>query len=202
MKIAVALLSVLALAGCVAAPPPGPSDSDLAAFNEHLLDETWARTGLADTAERPDVSDGAALDEGEWSDALADCMVDGGITSFGTSYSPDLGFSYIPADGTTEVAAEDKLLFYACVARHPMVPGGYFEALTDEQLDYVYDYYQTTLVPCMILNGFAPTAAPSRVEFHAIAGQWNPYYAVDVGLGGEQYEEIQRTCGPERPQLY
>ena len=83
-----------------------------------------------------------------------------------------------------------------------MIPGGFYEVLTDDQLNYIYDYYKKTLVPCMIMNGFTPTTAPTRTEFLALAGQWSPYYSVDVGLGPVQYEQVERVCGPERPELY
>ena len=198
---AVALVA-LTLSGCVAAPPPGPSGDELAAFNQHLLDETWANTGLEGVAERPEVSPGAALEESEWSASMAGCMAAGGIPSFGTNYSSDIGFVFVPVGGSPEASTAVQLLFYDCVARHPMIPGGTFEVLSDEQLDYIYDYYKKTLVPCMIMNGFRPTTAPTRVEFLAIAGQWSPYYSVDVGISSAQYEDIERICGPERPEVY
>jgi len=198
---AVALVA-LSLSGCVAEPPPGPSGDDVTAFNQRLLDETWANTGLEGIAERPEVSPGAALDESEWSTSMAACMNDGGVTSFGTGYSPDTGFEFVPVNGSQDVSTAVQLLFYDCIARHPMIPSGLFEVLSDEQLNYIYDYYKKTLVPCMIMNGFTPTTAPTRVEFLAIAGQWSPYYSVDVGISGTQYEDIERICGPERPELY
>ena len=198
---AVALVA-LSLSGCVAEPPPGPSDEDVAAFNQRLLDETWANTGLEGRAERPEVSQGAALDEDEWSTSMAACMADGGIPSFGTSYSAEAGFEFVAANGSQDVTDAVQLQFYDCIARHPMIPGGFYEVLTDDQLNYIYDYYKKTLVPCMIMNGFTPTTAPTRVEFLAIAGQWSPYYSVDVGISSAQYEDIERICGPERPELY
>ena len=198
---AVALVA-LTLCGCVAEPPPGMSEADLADFNEGVLDKTWQRTGLDGAEERPEAGEGDPLSEQDWYTAMGECMNDGGVASFGTSYSPATGFEYVDGSGLQRANDAVQLLFYGCVARHPMIPGDNIVPLTDEQLDYIYDYYQRSLVPCMIMNGYTPSAAPTRVEFRAIAGQWSPYYSVDVGITGTQFDEIVRICGPERPELY
>jgi hypothetical protein len=54
----------------------------------------------------------------------------------------------------------------------------------------------------MVMKGFTPSSAPSRLEFHELTGHWSPYYAVDAGLTPQQYDEIELSCGPERPRLY
>ena len=194
---AIALAALLLLAGCVATPPPGPSADEVEAFNERMLDLTWKGTGLS--GERPVVNRTEALVMNEWIDATFACMSQSGIGDFSLSYGPDQGYALFGSDGGG-VSAADQLAFYECAAARSVLVTD--ELLSNAQLDYIYDYYLRSLVPCMVMNGFRPTMAPTRIEFHAIAGQWSPYYSVDVGLSGVQYEQIESVCGAERPELY
>ncbi len=201
-RIAVVALVALSLCGCVAVPPPGPTDADIADFNQTLLDRTWARTGLDGIADRPEASAGKPLDEDSWSRAMGECMSDKGITSFGTSYSAEAGFEFVQVSGAEAPTIADQFIFYSCVAAHPLVPSRMFEALSDEQLDYIYDYYQSWLIPCAVMQGYSFSDVPTRTEFKALAGQWSPYYSVDIAISGADYEELERVCGAERPSLY
>ena len=200
MRIAVAVVGVLALAGCVVVPPPGPTDAAVAEYNAVMLDKSWANTGLDGAVQRPAAGSGAPLPRLEWFDATFACMANSGIGGLSVGYTSADGYTLYGNNGPTDFEPNQQLAFYRCAAEHPVNPEA--ELLTDDQLNYIYDYYLQALVPCMVLNGFPPSTAPTRVEFFALAGQWSPYYSVDVGLSGIQYEEIEQTCGPERPQLY
>lgn len=200
MRIAVALVGVLALAGCVAAPPPGASESEISALQERSLEQTWERTGL--DGDPPAVEPGPAVASDAWGQTVYDCVLQQGFVLRGFEWSPDHGAS-LGADSGNDV--DDPGLqraFYECIAANPRAIDEHTIALTDAQLDYIYDYYLKSLVPCMVLNGFTPSTAPTREEFLAIRGQWSPYYSVDVGLSSIQFDQIEQTCGPERPQLY
>jgi len=197
-RLAALVAMALLLAGCVAVPPPGPSEAEIAEYNAELLDLTWAATGLEGVVDRPATGSGRPLQSAAWFDATFACMSAQGIGNLAITSSSESGFELYGA----WTDADDQLAFYRCAAANPIDPAGSLEVLTDDQLDYIYDYYLQSLVPCMVLNGFAPTSAPTRVEFHALAGQWSPYYSVDVGLGRVQYEEIESICGAERPLLY
>jgi len=200
MKFGLVLAAMLVLTGCVAVPPPGPTESEVAAVQEHALQQTWQRTGLP--GDPPEVTPGPAIEGDAWGQAVFSCVQQEGFEMTSMEWSPDSGGALMTNNADTVDDPAIQRAFYECVAANPRAFDERDYALTEAQLDYIYDYYQSWLVPCMIMNGFTPSAAPSRVEFHALAGQWYPYYAVDVGLGSVQYEEIERICGAERPQLY
>lgn len=75
--------------------------------------------------------------------------------------------------------------------------GGYFSAA---QLDYVYDYFQDSLVPCLQLQGLNVGYAPSRAEFATAAGwiMWDPYSELGAAVPPSRSEEIRSRC-PEYP---
>jgi hypothetical protein len=191
------------LSGCVAVPPPQPSDDDaIAAFNESMLSMTWQNTGLDTITERPRFQQGPALEQSPWLDATFACMTEQGLGNYGLGFSPGSGFELYGPDSSTAQDPSDLLAFYTCVAANALVPDEGFSALSDEQLDYIYDYYQDWLVPCVIMQGYHFTDVPSRIEFRALGGQWRPFYSVDISISGADYEELERLCGAERPQLY
>ena len=200
MKFGLVLAAVLVLTGCVAVPPPGPSDDEIAATQQHFLDKTWASTGLG--GDQPVVEAAPPVASDVWAETLFTCVRQLGFQPEGVQYSLESGAELLSGNSEPVDDPDLQRAFYQCVAANPRIPDERERPLSEEQLDFIYDYYQSWLVPCMIMNGFTPSAAPTRVEFHALAGQWNPYYAVDVGLGGVEYEELERICGAERPQLY
>lgn len=75
--------------------------------------------------------------------------------------------------------------------------GGYFSAA---QLDYVYDYFQDSLVPCLQLQGLDVGFAPSRADFATSAGwiQWDPYSELGAAVPPSRSAEIRARC-PEYP---
>ena len=197
-RFAAVVASALVLAGCVAVPPAGPSESEIAAVRASSLAQTWARTGLPGSP--PTVEAGPVLDNDTWGQAVFDCVTQQGFTIQSFEWSSDEGAALSTASGGASIDPEMQRAFYECIAAHPRALDD--DQLTDDQLNYIYDYYLKTLVPCMVLNGFTPTTAPTRVEFLAIDGQWSPYYSVDVGISAVQYEQLEQICGPQRPQLY
>lgn len=199
VRIAAVALVALSLSGCVAEPPPGPSPDAISAHRAEILEKTWANTGL--TGEAPTAETQVASTEMEWIEAISGCLAEGGVMASGWSFGSDEGYALLEQSGGGVDDPAAQRVFYVCVATYA-APNETDAVLSDAQLNYIYDYYVSTLVPCMIMNGFTPTTAPTRVEFLALAGQWNPYYSVDVGLGPVQYEQIERICGAERPELY
>lgn len=195
-----AALVALSLSGCVAEPPPGPSDAEVAAMREHELDQTWARTGLA--GDRPAVEAGSPVDSEAWGQAIYDCVQQRGFVMQAMEWSTDSGAAVATNSGDTVDDPELQRAFYECVAATPRAFDERDLVLTDAQLDYIYDYYETWLVPCVILQGYRFTDVPTRVEFHSLAGQWSPFYSVDISISGADYEQLERACGAEQPVLY
>lgn len=200
-RLAALMAGALLLSGCVpiAQPPAGPDDSEMAAINERMLDATWRITGL--TGGPPAVEAGPATGANEWGQVVFSCMQQAGFTIQGFEYSLEGGAALGATSGDAVNDSPTQRAFYVCVAENPYASDRRDEVLSNEQLDYIYDYYLSWVVPCMVMNGFTPSSAPSREEFHTVAGQWSPYYSVDVGLSSVQYEHLEALCGAERPSL-
>jgi hypothetical protein len=187
------------LSGCVAVPPPGPSAAQRDAYRAETLRLTWANTGL--TGEPPAVDEQQVETDIDWVQAVAQCLTDNGVASAGWSYGSGQGYSLAESPGVDLDDDAVQLSFYTCAAAFD--PPQTFDAvLSDAQLDFIYDYYQDWLIPCVIMQGYHFTDVPTRTEFKVIAGQWSPFYSVDISISGADYEELERLCGAERPQLY
>ena len=200
MKFGLVLAAMLVLTGCVAVPPPGPSDSEIVAMQERALQQTWERTGLE--GDPPAVEAGPAMESEAWWQAIYDCVQERGFMITSMEWSSSSGAAIMTNSGDTIDDPETQRAFYECVAAHPLVLDERDMALTDAQLDYVYDYYQSWLVPCVIMQGYRLSDVPTRTEYRALAGQWSPFFAVDISISGADYERLERVCGAERPELY
>ena len=68
------------------------------------------------------------------------------------------------------------------------------------QLDFIYDYFQDSLVPCLQLQGLDVGFAPNRSDFSAFAGSisWDPYSELGADLPPSRTAEIMVRC-PQLP---
>jgi len=102
---------------------------------------------------------------------------------------------FLAASGSRAIP-ELQLIWYQCFIQYPSNPGFGNVLLTEPQQDYLYDYYQRWVVPCIMLNGYALAQAPTREEFHNDWAGWNPYYSIEQGMGTEQeFETLVTRCG-------
>ena len=92
---------------------------------------------------------------------------------------------YVAVDGgyqtegdLTERSNAEVLAAYVCDTSFE-VEGQYDNWLNARQLDYVYDYFQGSLVPCIELLGYELLEPPTRAQFTEQWGGWHPYFAVD-----------------------
>jgi len=199
VRMAVVALVALTLSGCVAVPPPGPSAGAIADHRAEILEKTWANTGLSGDA--PTATPRTPSTEMEWVEAITGCLTDNGVAASGWSFGSDEGYALLSESGGDVDDPAAQRVFYVCVASIA-APRETDDVLSDEQLDYIYDYYQEWLVPCVIMQGYRLSAVPTRTEFKALGGEWRPFYSVDISISGADYEELERLCGAERPQLY
>jgi len=200
---AAAIAVALSASGCAsaAAPPAGPTETDLATYNEQTLLAIWLNTGLAGTVERPVVAQGDPLSTADWFDFVMNCLSERGHTQIGISWSLGEGAVLQTSSGAVLDDQQAQLDFYECAAQHPLDPAADHTLLSDAQLDYIYDYYVVQLVPCIVLNGYELDRVVTREEFIAQYGQWNPYYAIHQGINLRQFRELKTECGEERPPL-
>jgi hypothetical protein len=56
--------------------------------------------------------------------------------------------------------------------------------LNAAQLDYLYDYYLESLIPCLEVNGIHIRTVQTRKQFLDRAGGWNPYVSNGGALLG------------------
>ena len=197
--VALTALVVLTVSGCSAttAPPVGPSDAELNAAVRIELDKQWRYTGLEGVVPRPEAEVELVGSGGAASQGFRDCMSANGFESWG--YSSDTGLQMFGSDGNPSAASpEQQLAFYLCNARFPMI-----DTLTVDQLDFIYDYYQDWLIPCLEVAGYPVGRAPSRESFTTepaeFGWRWRPYSAIPDVLNPQDYAALQSTCRPTIP---
>jgi hypothetical protein len=179
-------LAALALCGCSSAPAPGLTSDQ---FSSVLLDQqdlAWQATGLDDSL-RPAIPLPTVVSPGQQFEYIVECLHSAGFAGYeldnGTLGHSSSGDS-TGASSTMEeqVAAQalvdqEAIAFYTCSETYPIDPSEY-GMVTTEQLNYIYDYYATELIPCLVRHGFDVRSAPRRADF-APPGQhkltWNPY---------------------------
>jgi len=200
-RAAALVAAVLALSGCVAVAPAGPTGLEVAEYNERMLQNTWINTGITEIFARPDVEQGAALAIDDWFAAVFACLSASGYERYSISYSYGSGAAIGDSSGEVVTDAAAQLALYRCAAANPVDVLASGELLSPAQIDYVYDYYQEWVVPCMIAQGYTVRDPPSRQDFHYGFGQWSPYWSVHDTIGGTEVEDLQLVCGADRPTL-
>jgi hypothetical protein len=170
--------------------PAGPGDARLEAAVRTELDRQWQLSGLQGIVVRPDYVPAPIVTDRQWNGLMLDCMDRAGVGQWG--YDEGSGLFVEGA----RPSASDQLAFYWCFAAYPRV-----ELLSAEQLDFVYDYYQRWLIPCLEVRGYNVMNAPTRkafVEADPDLDQWGPYGALErypATFGGLERlaEQCERT---------
>lgn len=199
--VAAVIVVSLSVGGCTRALPPGPTDEEIAASDQDLLDKTWKSTGLEGIEPRPVVASGEALADQDWFAAVFDCLSRAGVTVTGLSYGSAEGFSILTDAGEPSTDIDEQLATYRCVAAHPSHLLDGMRPYSRAQLDFIYDYYRDWLIPCLSTVGYTVTDAPTREWFVLRNGQWNPYWALPLPNDGARYDSITAAYGPEQPPL-
>ncbi len=203
LALAVAASTLLLLTGCslVAPVPPGPTDAELEANRQRILDASWQSTGLEGLVERP-VSVPAGQSSGDALGDLFACLETAGVGDIGVSYSETSGYSIF--SGVTSMNPQYqqlKLSFYTCLTSMPDVQLSGLPQWSDAQLDYLYDHYKNWILPCLEAHGFSLLTVPTRSEYRAIEGNWSPYNYVGTITSSDDYNRFVDLCGSEYPGL-
>lgn len=192
------LAAALLLSGCatVSAPEPGLTAAELADVHQRELDLTWSRTGLPDELRPPDPAV-QSVHPDDWASYLADCLNAAGFEQ----YSDQGGsLAAYEVEQTAEEMDANDLAFYLCQASMN-VEGSDDHWLNPAEVDYLYDYYQQMLLPCLALRDLQVVDIPSHQEFIDWFGFWNPYYALtessQAALMGNA--DIFEECAPMPP---
>ena len=193
------LLLTLAACAPVSSIPPEPTSADAIALFQLRVDTVWAETGLAHD-KRPEVPLGQPFEQYEIGGIFAGCMADRGWPDY---FVEENAWGY---QSLSEASSdEERLDWYECFAAHPMTNARGLKSVA--QADFVYDYFQEQLIPCLGENGFLISHAPSRSQFRAGLDSggdpfspivWNPYYFVP-GYSGPVPLPVTEQCPPEPP---
>lgn len=195
--IAVLVAAALVLSACAAVPPAAPTQAEIDAYNDRMLDLTWQGSGLADVMQRPATPPGAVLDEAPWIEQTAQCLQNNGLGSVNWGMSNQSGYGLSGSSGLTLTNLSAQLVFYQCVSANQRIPAN--DLISAGQLDYTYDYYADWIVPCMWQHDIPVHDVPTREEFAASYGQWSPYWRLAQQVEGNGYNEAVDACGAERP---
>ena len=184
------IAAVALVAGCSTVPHSSVADVELRVMQH--LDDSWRPIDKSNTrpASRPVRF---SLPNG-WGYLMRQCMVNSGYEAY--TYDTIDGFT----NGLNRVNyfGREGLAWYKC---HQDLPEYFivFTKLEQPQLDELYHYYTTWLVPCLEAAGAAIAEVPSREEFvdggEGQPGWWNPYLSASrpasISVVDEQFEKCE-----------
>jgi len=201
--LAVGVVVVQALSTpAIAAPPGGPTDREVDAYVQNMLDATWDNSGLAESMERPAAVDVPLLTEDVWGDAFYSCMTGLGFELVSYGWSASAGYELYNSDGSRVEDPKQQLAFYECVAKNPRDPRESGELISPEALEYTYDYFSRWTIPCIEANGYIVNPIMLRDEYVAEGSGgfgWSPYMSVAELTEPLDYERLSAVCGPASP---
>lgn len=173
LRVAVAAASVLLVAGC-ASPAPAPiTEEQELAFRAQLEDDAWRNSGLPDS-DRPDIPRAEPVSLEVYFEEFSGCL-------------------------TQRTQGEGApLANYICQRSYQLSTNdyGYFSA---QQRDGLYDYFQQTVVPCLVTHGYDVGYPPPRDTESSEPGylQWSPYWTL-TGTAVAGPGDPETTC-PQFP---
>ena len=183
---AIVAATALLLTGCVQSRPlpPTPTDAELAQLNSRVQDIQWQYLGFTPDAPRPDVDFVRYVAPDDTADTYAACMTDAGF--------PD----YDPYATANDNVGQTRALF-VCISEYPLEPR-YYNLLTTGQLEFLYDYYQEAVVPCLTGAGVEVGTVPTREQFSKPlqgggAYLWDPWQGLG-DLGQQEFLSLSLRC--------
>jgi len=209
---AAALCLAVALSGCAAAPapppPPDPTDSEI----DRIMVARVESMAASDTEAYPEVwsaiTFGRFITHEEAPAVLGECMGAFGVTTVQIGTTGSMSWTDSAGDGFVETVIS------ACQFAYPFDSSREF-VHSDAQLEYLYNYVTTFLVPCLSAAGYASEKPPTRRAFMDMAHRdlwaWSPYNSIDFsrtprwtltiqdGPTEMEYSMLQNRCpyGPE-----
>jgi hypothetical protein len=193
----VAVASVaLVLAGCSSPTPPPPSftEAELEAYFDERIDNAWDNTGLDGSFERPEfASNVIQRADGRNFSRFSSCLADFGIESWGMD---EQNGGPVFSDGQLdEFSPQQTWLAYWCFAEYPVSENWTTVLITADQRSYLYDYYQSWVIPCMQAQGLTLRPPPTRAEFVGSNLDWVPHDAIVVDGVQPDLEWLFEVCG-------
>lgn len=171
--LALTALSLVLLTGCMPTRPlpPQPTGAELEELIALELDLQWQFLGLTPDSPRPTVEQIRVVSNEEAEAVHTECIIEAGYEDYGS-----------PTATAANADTFERLALYICAAQYPVAPSN-LNLFSEVQLSYLYDYFSTTVIPCLRAADVAVDDVPSREEF--IEGSrgkiyaWLPYGSLD-----------------------
>ncbi len=162
-RVFAALLTLAVLTGCVqVAHPPAGGFTDA---QSTALAFAYAERVYAD--DLPDDFTLILVEPDVLGDAIVECLAEQGFDSYRS-----MGDAVI-WDGDGAMSDAESAAWLLCSTAWQAFPDE-TGALNEQQLGYLYDYYRESVIPCLALAGITLPDAPTRQEFIASHGNWQP----------------------------
>jgi hypothetical protein len=192
----VLVVAVTLLAGCSAEPTLPAPMTDAELMDAQVRNDLQWWDSMFPGEPPPAVSVERWVDVDEQLQVTTDCLkiygIDGiEITAGGWSYQGD------------DPAIVDRVqrAQWECHQRYPLaLDATRAWYLSEAQLDYIYRYFESRLVPCLRLEGYEVRPMPDHATFmetsvHSPA--WNPYYELTpMPNQGDEWLPIAVACPP------
>jgi hypothetical protein len=192
-RVAAALACVVLLAGCTPAPalPSGLTTAEVLEIRAAENVQWWF--AMFPNEPMPEIEPIAEVALADADAVRSECALaalpPGAVTEEG-----DANF----LDGTGATVLDRA--YFQCVLLYPLELEDPTEAgyLSQAQLSWLYDYYETRLVPCLQLAGFVVGAQPEREWFvDSVYGSWSPYYAMSpTPSTSSGWAQLDLRCPP------
>lgn len=192
--------SALVISACAPAraqPPPDPTAAEVTSMMNSYVAQQTEQLGFGFPKVWGAVSFERFVRDSDRPIVLDSCVRDLGVT--GVRFSADA--TTTSADATPDEALLQRLAIQACALRYPALALRSY-LMTNAQLNYMFDYYQNVLVPCLRSSGYL-VSLPGREQFVNNGSRefyvWNPYddgslFAIGQRSPGIDLEEAPSTA--------
>ncbi len=183
------------------ARPAPPTEEEITAYNQSVLDATMNVAGLDGMVTRETTSKNLPESDDDWARGMSACLSRAGyadvrIATYGKSYLIAGGESADPSN------PDEQIALYVCLADHPANPVADGRLYSAAQRQYLWNYFRDWQLPCLRLHGYRVSEVPSRDQFLArTTGRlWTPYDGADSSRiaddtdGGQK--RFETFCGP------
>lgn len=198
---AASVAMVLCGCGALRAVPSGPTAEEIERYSEQALDQAWLDANQPAGTPRPVVERDRYISTVEWDSVMRQCVRDQGFPDY-ELYGTEL---YTPRADEVDALAH---AWYVCTATFPIDPHE-LGVLSTRQLDYLYDYFGTWLVPCLAHQGYLPLDEPPTREqfvggYEGYQGYawWSPYYSVTAPEDPVERQRLEEICPYAPPGLF
>ena len=185
-------LSAALLTGCTPAPTmPQPMSADEIQTVLDARNADWWRS-ISPTEPMPDIEPIRTIAESDSAAIITECAQ--------AALPPGAAADLRDSETTSTTGTALDRAYFRCTLQYPVeIPDpARWGLYSPEQLTWLYDYYETRLIPCLRLAGYLVGTIPQREDFvDSIFGHWSPYYAMSPQPDtASEWVRIDLRCPP------